>query len=191
MYIIRNGAKIAIKFAKNMNITLIGMAGVGKSFIGKHLAERLNCTFVDIDEVIEKKTSLTLQQIIDTHGEEEFLKIEERAILRLNGFNNSIISPGGSIIYSKKAMDFLKEKSIVIYLEDSLENIKRRIKNPHTRGLVGFKNKDIESIFEERCDLYEKYADATINLAKTPEIDDIIAIISKKSIIISKQELKR
>ncbi|RLG14690.1 MAG: hypothetical protein DRN66_01430, partial [Candidatus Nanohalarchaeota archaeon] len=106
MYIIRNGAKIVIKFVKNMNITLIGMAGVGKSFIGKHLAERLNCTFVDIDEVIEKKTSLTLQQIIDTHGEEEFLKIEERAILRLNGFNNSIISPGGSIIYSKKAMDF-------------------------------------------------------------------------------------
>ncbi|MCK5176932.1 MAG: (d)CMP kinase, partial [Candidatus Aenigmarchaeota archaeon] len=56
-----------------MNITLIGMAGVGKSFIGKKLAKKLNYDFIDVDELIEKNTNLKLQQIIDKFGERYFL----------------------------------------------------------------------------------------------------------------------
>ncbi len=56
-----------------MNITLIGMPGSGKSYIGRKLAERLGYACIDLDTVMEKKYSLPLQQILDTQGEEQFL----------------------------------------------------------------------------------------------------------------------
>ena len=83
----------------NMNITLIGMAGVGKSVTGKELAKRLDYGFIDIDEIIEKKANLKLQQIIDDLGDDKFLAIEERTVLGLDKLENCIISPGGSVIY--------------------------------------------------------------------------------------------
>jgi len=78
-----------------MNITFIGMSGVGKSIIGKELAKRLNYKFLDIDELIEEKIGLKLQQIIDNSGEKRFLEIEKKTILGLGRLDNCVISPGG------------------------------------------------------------------------------------------------
>ena len=48
------------------------MMGVGKSTVGKGLAERLGYTFIDVDKIIEKKREPQLVQ---------FLKIKEKRIL--------------------------------------------------------------------------------------------------------------
>jgi shikimate kinase len=76
----------------NRNITLIGMAGVGKSVIGKELAKELLYRFIDTDELIEKKFNLKLQEIIDQWGEERFLEIEEQTILKLGKLEHSVLS---------------------------------------------------------------------------------------------------
>ena len=166
-----------------MNITLIGMAGVGKSFIGKKLAKKLNYDFIDIDELIEKKTNLKLQQIIDKFGERYFLKVETKIIMNLSDAINTVISPGGSIVYSKSAMEFLKEKSIVVYLEDSFENINKRVKNQKTRGIVGLKNKDFETLFDERNKLYKKYADVVIKMRNYSNSGIIVDNIVQESLV--------
>ena len=41
-----------------MNITLIGMSGVGKSLVGKELSKVIKCDFIDIDEIIERKNNM-------------------------------------------------------------------------------------------------------------------------------------
>ena len=147
-----------------MNITLIGMAGVGKSALGEELAKRLNYKFLDIDELIEEKTKLKLQEIIDSSGEDEFLKIEEKAVLALGELDRCVISPGGSVVYSKAAMGFLKKNSIVVFLDAPFESINARITNRAIRGIVGLKRKNLKAIFEERLPLYKKYADITIEM---------------------------
>jgi len=161
-----------------MNITLIGMPGVGKSFLGKQLAKKLSHNFLDVDEVIEKKTGLKLQQIIDNLGDEEFLKIEERAILELGEVKNSVIAPGGSVIYLPKAMDFLKKISVIVFLNAPFEFIEKRLVNRDRRGIVGLKNKDLKTLFDERTALYKKYADFTVEVLKDSDfqvvVDDII-----------------
>ncbi len=166
-----------------MNIALIGMAGVGKSALGEELAKRLNYRFLDIDEVIEKKTKLRLQEIIDSSGEDEFLKIEEKAVLGLGELDRCVISPGGSVVYSKAAMGFLKENSVVVFLDASFESINGRITNHSTRGIIGLKNKSLKELFEERLPLYKKYADITIEMPldfnANAAVDDIIREVSQ------------
>lgn len=164
-----------------MNITLIGMPGAGKSFFGVRLAENLSCRFIDVDKVIEKKKGFKLQQVIEKLGDEGFLKIEEETILNLGRLNNCVISPGGSVVYSKKAMRFLKKNSIVIFLDAPLESIKRRIANRSTRGIIGLRNKTLEELYEERLVLYRKYADATVKVPDDFNIDSILREIIRKT----------
>jgi len=163
-----------------MNVTLIGMPGVGKSVIGKELAKRLNYKFLDIDKIIEKKTKLNLQQIIDKFGDNKFLEIEEKTILELGKFDNCIISPGGSIIYSAEAMKFLKKNSVVVFLDFSFKSIKNRISNLFTRGIVGLKKKGLEALFNERMTLYKKYADITVKMSEDFDINDAVKNIIHK-----------
>lgn len=107
------------------SITLIGMSGAGKSYWGKKLAEKIGYRFLDVDAAIEDKLGSKLQEIIDDKGEREFLKIEEQAILSLGDLNGYVISPGGSVVYSGKAMAFLKKISKVIFLDCPFGEIKK------------------------------------------------------------------
>ena len=56
------------------------MMGVGKSTIGKKLAENLNLKFKDIDKIIEKKEKKKIKDIFDQHGESYFRKIESQLL---------------------------------------------------------------------------------------------------------------
>ncbi len=145
-----------------MNITLIGMAGVGKSVVGERLANSLGYSFLDIDRIIEQGTGLALQQIIDSLGEDEFLRIEERTVLELGELDNCIISPGGSVVYSDEAMDFLRRNSVIVFLDSSFQSIQERLEDQETRGIVGLKRKSVKALFHERLRLYRRYADLTI-----------------------------
>ncbi len=153
------------------NITLIGMTGAGKSVLGKQLAERLHYQFIDVDKLIEEQIGLKLQQILDKFGDEEFLKIEEKAVLNLGSIGHYVISPGGSIIYSSSAMTFLKSISKVVFLDASYENIKSKIPNLDTRGILGLKTKGLKKLYEERTPLYSKYADIIVKVSDDLNID--------------------
>ncbi len=163
-----------------MNITLIGMSGIGKSIIGKELAKRLKYRFIDTDKKIEEIYKSKLQKILDNFGDEKFLEIEEKTILNLGKIDNYVISPGGSIVYLKDAMKFLKKNSIVIFLNAPLKFIKNRTSDFSQRGIVGYKTKRLKTLFNERYPLYKQYADITINLPEDFDMNTIMNDIIKK-----------
>lgn len=147
-----------------MNITLIGMAGAGKSTIGKALARRLNYTFIDVDGLITEKAGMPLQALIDKQGDSALIRFEEEAILGLEQVDNCIISPGGSVVYSKKAMEHLKKVSKIVFLDAPFRSIVKRTPNARKRGIVGLRDRSLKELFEERLVLYRKYADFSIRL---------------------------
>jgi shikimate kinase len=144
-----------------MNITLIGNPGSGKSYIGKILAKNLTYDFVDIDITIEEKYNNTLQNIVDMLGEKGFLEEESNQTLSVTGDKNTIISPGGSIVYSEAAMIHLKNISKIVYLDTPFQSVVSRI-DIKNRGIVGLGKKSFKEIFLERDMLYRKYADIII-----------------------------
>ncbi len=148
-----------------MKITLIGMAGVGKSVIGKALAEKLSFRFIDTDALIEHEIGMSLQDIINKLGEKEFLRIEEKTLLALNPPEKCVISTGGSAVYSEMAMGSLKKISVIVFLDASLDTIENWITDKVERGIIHLK-KGLAGIYKERLPLYKKYADISIRLSQ-------------------------
>lgn len=145
-----------------MNIVLIGMSGAGKSTLGVLLAKALGMDYVDTDIVIQQHEGRLLQDIIDNDGIEKFMEVEEKIVSELQ-LKNCIISTGGSVIYSEKTMNVLKQEGQIIYLHVPYEEIKRRLINITTRGIVIKKGNSLKDVYEERVPLYIKYSDKTFD----------------------------
>ena len=76
------------------SISLIGMAGAGKSSVGVKLAKHLKFDFVDSDLIIEKKYGKSLRDILSQNGNKKFKEIEEGALLSVE-FNQIVLATGG------------------------------------------------------------------------------------------------
>lgn len=143
------------------NLILIGMPAVGKSTVGVVVAKRLGKKFIDSDLLIQEQEGKLLREIIAEIGEEEFLKIESQVNCDIDVVN-SVIAPGGSVIYCEEAMNHFKEIGTIVYLQGSFQTIRKRIRNPKKRGVVLKPDQTLRDLYEERIKLYEKYADITI-----------------------------
>ena len=103
---------------KKKNIIFIGMPAVGKSTVGVVAAKRLGMRFVDTDLLIQEQEGKLLHEIIAEAGEDGFLQIENQVNRNVN-VENSVISPGGSVVYCEDAMRHFKEIGTVVYLKVS------------------------------------------------------------------------
>ena len=98
------------------NYTLVGMPGAGKSTIGVLLAKALGYEFIDTDLVIQRREGKLLKEIIADAGNDGFKKIEEDVNASIEA-SGAVIAPGGSAIYSDKAMKHFREIGTIIYLK--------------------------------------------------------------------------
>ena len=156
------------------NIILIGMPGAGKSTVGVILAKALKKTFIDTDIVIQEDAGRLLQDIIDTDGPRAFLEIEESTILSRH-FANAVIATGGSVVFSTRAMEHLKNSGVVIYLKISFEEMEKRLRNITTRGIVLVAGQGLREMYDQRVPLYETYADRIIDCSDK----DFEAVVAK------------
>ena len=144
------------------NIILIGMPGCGKSTLGVLLAKNLAYHFLDSDLLIQQKAGKKLQDILDQDGNEAFGKLENEVNLSLD-IQNTVLATGGSAVYWQESMLHLKSIGLVVYLQVPYEELKSRITNMDSRGIVIPEGKTFRDIYEERNILYLRYADLVIS----------------------------
>lgn len=143
------------------NIVLIGMPGAGKSTVGVILAKVLGYNFIDSDLLIQEQEKCLLKDIIERAGLEEMLAIEDQVNAGIQA-ENTVIATGGSVIYGARAMEHLWQIGIVVYIRLSYETIQTRLGNIRQRGVVLREGQTLRDLYEERCPLYEKYAQLVI-----------------------------
>jgi shikimate kinase len=143
-------------------ISVIGMPGSGKSTVGATLARALGLELVDADGLIEAQEQQTLQQIMDTRGNAVFRAIEEQVLTQMPLFS-SVISTGGSVIYSEKIMARLSAHSTVVYLRARFETIEYRVSLAPHRGIASDGEQTLRDLYEERVPLYERYGDIVVD----------------------------
>lgn len=142
-------------------ISLIGMAGAGKSTVGRILAERLGWACMDSDYLIEATYAARLQDVTDAFTRDEFLDIEKTVICAIKA-SHTVIATGGSAIYRAEAMNHLVSLGPVIYLRVPLEVIEERIRQNPLRGVVFSPGQGIPELLVEREPHYARWASHTL-----------------------------
>jgi shikimate kinase len=145
-----------------LNIILIGMPGAGKSTVGVLLAKRLGYHFVDTDLLLQAQQQTRLQQIIAQVGLDEFKRIEENVTCGLTA-THSVIATGGSVVYSERAMSRLNTLGQVVFIDIPLAELRARVNDMDSRGLVIGPGESYEQLYIERQPLYKRYAEVTIS----------------------------
>ncbi|MBL06540.1 MAG: shikimate kinase [Chloroflexi bacterium] len=147
------------------NIFLIGFSGSGKSSVGKKLAKSLNYNFLDTDRIIEKITSVSIDENIKTKGEKEFRKIETEVLSKIDFTQNNIISTGGGLPTIKENIRIMRDNGSIIWLKASINSIyDRLINSKEIRPLIGnnVQKKNIENLYNSRQSVYN-IADVSID----------------------------
>ena len=143
-------------------ITLIGMAGAGKSTVGRQLARLLGWKLMDTDLLIESVYGVPLQDITDRLGKDAFLDVEATVLCAIKA-HRVVLATGGSVVYRENAMSHLRSLGPIAYLEAPLPVILERIARNPLRGLAMAPGQSVEDLFNERKDLYASYADCIID----------------------------
>lgn len=150
---------------RKTHIALIGFMGVGKTTLGRLLAEEMGYEFVDTDHVIEKLSGKTTEEIFEYHGERAFRGLETAVIQKI--FKNSypkVVSLGGGAVMDETNCAVVREKCLVIWIWASVQSAINRL-DFYTRPLLKSSDtvKKAESLMEERRPRYARLADLVIN----------------------------
>ena len=161
----------------NKNLVFLGMMGSGKSSIGALVSKKLNIPFIDIDNLIEEHTGMTISEIFEVNGEGYFRNLEEKITIKSLKHKNAVVSLGGvGFINDKIRKDILINHFSFWLNWDDLALIKR-IKGSKKRPLASKSTEqEIKAIINKRKKIYSK-ADFKINCNKLTKSEIVKTII--------------
>ncbi|MBL6781409.1 MAG: shikimate kinase [Alphaproteobacteria bacterium] len=147
------------------NIVLVGHMGSGKTNVGRLLAQKLDLNFVDSDKVIEDVAGISIVDIFELYGEDEFRKLELREISTLLDQRPfQIISVGGGAFVQPDCHNIIKAKGLSVWLQAAPETLVSRMSNFSSRPLL--KDKDPLTVLKQlskKRDPYFEKADLIVN----------------------------
>ena len=160
------------------NIVLIGFMGVGKTTVGRLLADKISANFVDLDSQIEHFAGGSIAQIFAFEGEEKFRQLETEALNQVIGTVATVVSTGGGITGLPENWRLMHRIGRVVYLHAQWPTLVERLVDTSNRPLasgIGMGNPQINDedrlheLWQTRLPLYRQ-ADVIVNTDNlTPE----------------------
>src|SRR6187455_2305532 len=117
------------------SIFIIGPMGSGKSAVGKRLAARLQRSFWDTDNEIERRTGVDVSYVFEKEGEAGFRRRESEVIDELTRLEDIVLATGGGAVLDPVNRQHLSERGYVVYLEASVEQQFGRTRSGKSRPL--------------------------------------------------------
>ncbi len=144
-------------------IFLIGFMGAGKSTVGKRLARKMDRSFLDTDQLIEKEFDCTITSFFEQYGEPHFRQVENNILNQLIAReDHPIIAAGGGLPCYHDNMELMNKHGITIYLHRPVKELFQRLRqNKHKRPLINQKSDEellefIEQMLSDREHFYKK-----------------------------------
>lgn len=163
-------------------ITLVGLMGVGKSSVGRRLANALELPFKDADVEIEAAAGRSIPDIFAEMGEPAFREGERRVITRLLDDPPHVLATGGGAFMNDETRKLIKERSVSVWLKADLDVLARRVSRKDTRPLLSGKDplEVLTELAEKRYPLYAE-ADIVVETGDTAHhvtVDQVIRALS-------------
>ncbi len=159
-------------------IVLVGLMGVGKSTVGRRLAQRLRLPFVDADVEIEAAAGMSIADIFDRFGEAYFRDGERRVIARLIDGAPKVIATGGGAFLDAATRALILGETVAIWLDADPKVLAERVKRRNTRPLL--RNRDPREVLTELARVRNPvYALAPVHVAsaKAPHEATVTSIL--------------
>ena len=137
------------------NIVLIGMAGCGKTTIGKILAEKCGKTFVDADEELEKRAGKSIPEIFAQDGEEIFRDLETQVLSDLGRQSGLVIATGGGCVTKERNYPLLHQNGTIVWIQ-------RDVNALPTDGRPLSQRTDPAILYESRKPMYDAFSDKVV-----------------------------
>lgn len=158
------------------NIVLIGFMGSGKSTIGRHLAMRLERSFVDTDDLVETVSGKKVVQIFEEDGEAVFRALEKQVVREISKQGGRVVACGGGVVLDPENVAGLKENGVLVYLKASKETLVKRLKRgidrrPLLRGVDA--EKKVDELLDKRVATYESVADVVVETDALSPMDAV------------------
>ena len=133
------------------------MMGVGKTTIGKIVARKQGMEFIDTDENIEEKCSMSISEIFKKKGEKFFRIEEQKEVLKSIKKSNCVIALGGGAFINETIRNAILKNAISMWLDTDLKTLNKRIKYNKKRPLLNKENnqKKIDEFYLERKNIYK------------------------------------
>ena len=160
-------------------IALVGLPGSGKSAIGRRLGQQLGWRFVDSDHCIEDRIGCTIRAFFEREGEDAFREVEEQVLADLTfSLRQSVMATGGGSVLRASNRQHLRERTHVVYLRSSPEELLRRLRHDTKRPLLQVADplqrlKDLHAV---RDPLYREIAHTTVDTGR-PSIAMLVSTI--------------
>jgi shikimate kinase len=164
------------------NVALIGFMGVGKSAVGRILADDLAKKFIETDLLVSQKAGKSIAQIFQTDGEIVFREYEIGVIKAIGGGQNQVIACGGGVPLNKINIDRIRLTGLTVWLTATAEVIlKRTVEDGAGRPLLppNVTLTYIRSLLRFRQPFYRRAADITVDTSEL-DIESIVKQIIEK-----------
>ena len=148
-------------------VALIGFMGSGKTTVGRLVAARLGYAFLDLDERIQARRGLSVQQIFQSAGEEAFRELESFALRELGSRRRVVVAAGGGAPVREANRWFFRE-SRTFYLEISFAEFLRRTASSPNRPLRGRPEAELQALFDGRLPVYRELGDTVVSEGRVP-----------------------
>ncbi|MDO8457579.1 MAG: shikimate kinase [Burkholderiaceae bacterium] len=151
-----------------VRIALIGLPGSGKSTIGRQLARRLGLAFLDTDQLIEQRLGCSIREYFEREGESSFRDIEQAIIDEVTLTHTGVVSTGGGSVLRPANREHLHQRSQVVYLRSSPEEIFRRLRHDTNRPLLQVDDplSRLRDLYEVRDPLYRETAHFVVEIGR-------------------------
>lgn len=142
--------------SETKNIVLVGMPGCGKSSVGRALAEICGKQFVDADVKLMETFGVSAGDMIKTHGEDYFRNRETEVLAELGKQSGLVIATGGGCVTREENYKHLHQNGEIFWLRRSLDKLPTDGRPLSQRG-------SLETMFEKRAPMYQRFADFVID----------------------------
>lgn len=161
-----------------MKIFLTGFMGAGKTTVGRHLAERLQLSFVDLDEEIERQAGQSVRAIFDIHGEAEFRRLEHESLLAVCAKPRLVVATGGGTLTVKGNRELIGRSGLSVWLHPPFATLVERIGGGKRGDRPLFRNEtQAWKLYRERLATYQG-CDLRIDVDATERAEEVAARIA-------------